>query len=254
MTTVQTHEQMTDLVDRHFSGTIRPRDERRMREHLPTCAPCREHYQRHLVLGALDPDAIPARIRIGVGLGLAPRSKSWWPWLTGASLAAATALFLVALPRASVPDLGFQARGAKAAPIARLFIYRLKDGSPPVRAQRTIHANDELGFAYQNPAGYERLLVFGVDSNRQVHWYYPAWTAATETPRAVPIARDSEVHELPEAVSHVLPTGPLRVIGVFANKSYNVKEAEEAVGAASSAARLPLAETQQIVEEFEVQP
>ncbi|WP_426756059.1 hypothetical protein [Myxococcus sp. Y35] len=67
------------LVDSHFSGRIAPPDERRMREHLPDCAHCRERYERQLLLARLDPAAPDARTRLARGLGLdAPAPVSPW--------------------------------------------------------------------------------------------------------------------------------------------------------------------------------
>ena len=48
------------LVDRHFAGSIAPRDEHTLREHLPSCVSCFARYERQLVLAKLDPRRLPA--------------------------------------------------------------------------------------------------------------------------------------------------------------------------------------------------
>ncbi|MFP2959625.1 hypothetical protein ACLEPN_17730 [Myxococcus sp. 1LA] len=74
------------LVDRHFSGRIAPPDERRMREHLPDCAHCRERYERQLLLARLDPSALDARTRLARGLGIETQTPApfWQRMIHGA--------------------------------------------------------------------------------------------------------------------------------------------------------------------------
>ncbi len=218
----------TALVARHFAGRIAPEEERRLREHLAGCAACREQYQRHLTLARLDPAALSPRERLAVGLGLAPAPRSLTRplWATLGAAAAALLVFIL-WPRVGPgPESGFSARGGAPEEAARLFAYRIVPGGPPAPLDKTMRAGDELAFAYQNQAGFRRLLVFGIDAARRVVWYHPAWSDAQADPGAVPILASAGVHELPEAVRHDLAPGPLVLIGLFLNQDLSVREAE----------------------------
>jgi MFS family permease len=68
-----------ELVERHFAGTILPVEERSLRPHLPGCDPCRDYYERHLVLARLDPEALSAQERLARGLGLRARREEESP-------------------------------------------------------------------------------------------------------------------------------------------------------------------------------
>lgn len=228
------------LVARHFAGRIAPDEERRLREHLAGCAACREQYERHLLLSRLDPAALSPRERLAVGLGLAPAPRTPARPLLAALGAAAAALLVVVLwPRGGPgPDGGFAARGGAPEEAARLFAYRIVPGEPPAPLGETMRARDELAFAYQNQAGFRRLLVFGIDAARRVVWYHPAWTDAQDDPVAVPILASAGVHELPEAVRHELAPGPLVLYGLFLNEDLSAREAERRLSGGADLPRL----------------
>src|SRR5262249_40540678 len=63
------------LVDAHFTGRISPARERDLRSPLAACDTCRDYYERHLFVSALDPRSRSAKDRLALGLGLAPRAK-----------------------------------------------------------------------------------------------------------------------------------------------------------------------------------
>jgi Putative zinc-finger len=233
-----------DLIDAHFAGRISPEAERRMREHLPDCADCRRHYERHLVLAGLDPGSLPAMRRIGRALGLrlpassaatasAPRPMRWMVAAT-ASAAALAAVFLVVRPRGDGGQ--YTARGGAEPAMPALFVYELqpvRELAPGDRVRRT----DDLAFAYANPGGYRRLLVFGVDEHRHVYWYYPAWTNPADDPRAVPLPDgrgDRTKHELPEGIRHDIDGDHLTLYAEFLNDDVGVRSVEARVAAAGA--------------------
>lgn len=222
---------MAEHVDRHFAGRISPRGERALREHLPACEACRRRYERHLLLAELDPQALGSEERLGRGLGLRPgrRGLALGPVLTlAAAGAACAALLWFALP-GRLPG-GFTARGGRPdGAEVELLVYRVQAGRPPQPVAEAIGPQDELAFAYRNPGGLGRLLVFGVDEHGHVYWYHPAWTDPQASPLAVPIARGAEPRELPEAVSHALDGAELRLFGVFTDRPVGVREVEEHV-------------------------
>ena len=227
------------LIDAHFSGTIAPGEERRMREHLTRCPSCRKYYGRHLVVAKLDPSALGAEARIARGLGLKARKTRivlQSAVLTGALAAA----LLVAVPFARTSPGTFTARGLPSTHEAELFAYRanpaqrLADGA-------TIHATDDLEFAYTNPHGYRRLLVYGVDDRLRVYWYFPAWTDPATEPRAISITSGPGLRELSEAIRHDLEGGALTIHAVFLDDDVSVRQVEAMVAASRGPAdALPL--------------
>jgi len=217
-------------VDRHFEGAISPKDERAMREHLPTCAACHAHYERWLLLSKLDPEALPAERRIARGLGLDRRSVPRILPVGAVTLLAAAAALLFFWVRAGSETTGFTARGAmSAAPSSRVFVYDVRPGEPAALAIGSVGKRDELAFAYENGAAKNRLMILGVDEHRHVYWFYPAWTSEAEDPVAVPIESDGRRHELPEAVRHHFDGTQLEIRAIFLDAPLAVREAEALV-------------------------
>jgi hypothetical protein len=171
-------------------------------------------------------------------------------------LAGTAALVLVLARPSRWHDEGaFQARGGSGQSDVRLLVYQLRQGQPAQPAPGTIGRRDELAFAYQNRAGWKRLLVFAADARKQVYWYYPAWTKASERPEAIDITTGTALVELREGVAHDLAPGSLRVFGLFTNRAIPVDEVERAVaGAAADARTVPIPDTAQVMHVLEVVP
>ena len=218
------------LVDRHFSGRIHPREEQRMREHLPGCAACREHYERHLLLARLDPRALDARTRLARGLGVDAREPaSPWRLALVPVAVACLALLMVRIPwnGASAGDDGFTARGVRnAGTDARLLAYAVEPGGRTTLLGPTLRPDQELAFAFRNPDAHRFLMVFARDAAGQVYWYHPSWTDPASNPSAIPILPTDAPRELPEAISHALPAGPLTLHAVFLDTPLTVQQME----------------------------
>jgi hypothetical protein len=224
---------MYRLVTAHFAGKISPANERALREHLPECDACRRYYERQLLLAELDPCAWTAEDRLAHGLGLPaqrPPARRWdFTVVLAAAALAACALWLVprlsGSPRANEPA-AFAARGDGLSSSAALFVYRLHAGEPPALVEDRVSPKDELAFAYVNPAGFEHLLVFGIDEHHHVFWYHPAWSNAADDPVGVSVVAGRDVHELPEAVRQDLDGGTLQVIALFTHDQISVRTIE----------------------------
>jgi len=221
----------TRAVDRHFAGALGPRRERALRQHLPACEVCRARYERHLLLAPLDPRALPAERRIAIGLGLRP-GRAWRRPALAAAAAAAALCALLLIGRSGPSE--FTARGPHSRP-AQLLVYRVPPGGSPVRAGRSMAAADELAFAFENPHGWRRLLVFGVDEHLHIYWYHPAWTEASSDPSAVPIASTGE---LPEAISHRYDGRRLVLHAVFTDEAITVRQVEAMIRGAADLSAL----------------
>ncbi len=223
------------LVDRHFRGTIAPQGELQLRTHLSTCASCHQRYERYLLLAQFDRSIASTKDRLARGLGLRPRRRTWFrPTVVALGLTAA----LLALSFWPSTQPAYVARGRAAADLDRaryrvaesesdlaLYVYRSAPGGTPQPVENgMIGSRDELAFAYQNRAGWSRLLVYAVDEARQIYWYHPGWTDVAAAPVAIPI--DAGRHELAEAIAQPLPRGRLDVHAVFTNDAVSVQEIE----------------------------
>jgi hypothetical protein len=212
------------LVDAHFAGTISPADERSLRGHLPTCAACTAYYDRHIVLASLDPRSLRPEDRMAIGLGLAQPRAPFPAWSAIGAVAAAAVIALAVLQ--ARPPVEFAPRGAPAVGHPSFFAYRIDPASRLSAQGSTIRANDDLAFAFTNPGGLRRLLVYGVDEHRHVYWYYPAWSDPTDDPRAIVVDRGEALRELPEAIRHEIDGNRLTIHAVFLDEDVSVRQVE----------------------------
>lgn len=235
---------MQSHVDAHFSGTITPADERAMRAHLDGCETCRARYRRRLLLAKLDPQALSADVRIAQGLGLRKeRAPARFAWPAVAALLAAAAAVLLLLraphePRAPHADEGFAARGGDAgarveqdAAASPLHVYRVPSREEgrggPVPLFETVQRHAELAFAYENGDRKKYLMIFAVNEDGRVYWFYPGWTDPTANPRAVAITAEAGLHELPDAVVHRFDGSKLELHALFLDEPMTVREIEQ---------------------------
>ncbi len=234
-------------IDDHFAGHLSAGDERRMRLHLPGCAACRRHYDRHLLLASLDPEAPAVHERLATGLGMGvPRWRSvaarlheggkgwpgWRPWSAAGIVAAAAAIALVGTRVAQERAMPFQARGA-ATPGAHAFVYEAKKGQASKRVNESIAPSAELAFGYENAANKPYFMAFGVDEHRHVYWYHPGWTDPASDPASISISGGPERRLLPEAIGHDLDGTVLEVHAWFLDRPMNTKAVEVEVRAAA---------------------
>jgi hypothetical protein len=215
------------LIDAHFAGTIAPPDEGALRAHLYSCPSCRGYYRRHLLFSRFDPRAKSAKARIARGLGLRLKRKDGAVWTWAVAFSAAVVLAVV-VPLTRRAPSEFSARGGNERGEPAFFAYRMNP-SVELAPGSTIHASDDLAFAYANPSGFRRLLVYGVDEHKHVYWYYPAWSNPGDDPHAVAVASDPQVRELPEAIRHDLDGRELTLHAVFLDGDTGVRDVESAV-------------------------
>ena len=260
--THDSHRRMRDAIDAHFAGTGAPRAEREMRAHLPDCAECHGYYEQHLLLASLDPAGLSSEVRLARGLGLrvarAPGNSAFgWLGLCGAAVAALALVYLGQgqLRRGHPHETAGEATGSAAAPTVaspgemttrgspasvaaarspEVQIYRFAHDAPAGVAERAgevIQAADELAFAYRNPGGLARLMVFAVDEHGHVYWYHPGWSDAADNPTAVPISTAPGLHELPAAVLHKFDGERIMIHALFTDRDLSVRQIEGALAA-----------------------
>lgn len=255
------HRPFFRRIDAHFARAISAAEERELRLHLRECATCRQYYERHLLLEKLDPVAegtgAETRIAVGLGLGL-ERRRATAHYALAAAVTLVLALGLPAqigemavgaklrsrvaqTPPATtgaapsppvVPTQPFEeselaARGLATQSVSsHLLVYRFRSNRAAELVEQAIGRNDELAFAYANPEGFDRVLIFGVDEHRHIYWYHPAWSKQREDPTGVTIAGGPGVHELAEAVRQPLDGHTLHVIALFTRDKLSVKTVE----------------------------
>jgi len=218
------HAKARTLIQRHFALSISPSDEHTLRQHLADCQECGAWYERHLLLASLDPRAPSDERRLAVGLGLSsPRHRSAFSVQLGLAFAvvAMFALFFYTKPAE------FEARGqGEHGRVAQVFVYRVQAGQAAAAVNGRFTKTDELAFAYVNSAGFEKLMIFGVDEHQHVYWYHPGWSSQAENPHAIDIESGPELHELPEAIAHQLDGKSLKIHALFSNSELSVRDVE----------------------------
>lgn len=234
------HHSIRDAVDRHFSGRIRPAEERAMREHLPDCEECRHYYDRHLLLARADTGSIDSKTRLALGLGISARRRSWvWALPAVAAVAAATLLFVLSGSKLATDD-GFTARGAVQPSAAELRVYRVLPQGAASAVLDRIDANDELAFAYRNPAGARYLMVFARDEAGGLYWYVPVWLEPGSNPSAAPIVETETLTELPTAVRQQLPRDEVWLHAIFMTDEVAVQQVEDLARRLPASTQVPL--------------
>jgi hypothetical protein len=231
-----THCAQRRLIDRHFAARITPREESALRAHLPGCDPCRARYERHMLHAELVGGRPHMAERLAVGLGVGPTPvarashdlRSQGRWVLAAATAAACVALAVHGQIGHAPDSEFSARGpASNVTGGALEIYRVAEDGSTEPSEGWVSARGELAFAYRNPTGFARLLVFGVGDGGDIYWFHPAWTDESQDPVAVPIDVGEGPFELPEAIHHEVRGSRLRVVALFTNDALSVRAVEE---------------------------
>jgi hypothetical protein len=188
--------------------------------------------------------------RLAVGLGLppapaapplahlpsrrtSPRTSSRTSlrsWFVTAAAAATCLALLVIGRQGPAPEGEYGVRGlASDETGAALEVYRITPGAAPQPSEGWMAAGDELVFAYRNPTGFARLMVFGLDDRGGIYWFHPAWTDPAQDPVAVPIDAGVGPFELREAIRHQVRGSGLRIVALFMNAALSVRALEDGV-------------------------
>ena len=226
------------LVDRHFGQGKPLRSVAKLWRHLESCQTCRQRYRAHALLEHLNEESPRAAQERLAPKALKVAPSTYRPLMTLGGLGLAFAgLALFALPRIQGPTPPFVARGgAGSMAAASLSLYRVaakpaSDGPASKRLiEGTLMQGDGLAFSYTNPQepGYAFLMVFAVDANRDVSWFWPAWQEPHTNPAAKEISEGGSF-ELPEAVFHDFAVGDLEIVGLFLKAPLHVKDVEAVI-------------------------
>jgi len=233
-------------IDRYFAGSLPPAAATSMFERLWRCAACRTRYERHLLHERTLPDgdqrgqdrlwrsivATASGVHAARAARVSPdaRPPGFWPSTLVAAGALAGVLLLVVGGARTRTATAPVARGATveepAKPTVHFFRSVGEHQTEPVA--RTIHADDGILIAYSNPgAELSYLMVFAVDVQGGVHWYYPAYETPGQNPAAPAIRTRALGVELGEEIRHALPVGPLRIFALFLPRPMRAEQVEE---------------------------
>ena len=157
---------------------------------------------------------------------------------------AAAALFLVFMAVGLLPDdapsqtamTGIAARGAAQTlddwVSVALFRRDVRHGGTlylPVGDVLSASAAVTVAYEDRSSVPFSYLMVFGVDSGGEVHWYYPAYIDEAQNPQSISTGQTRGRNTLPDEITHALPGGPLVFFGLFSNTPLDVRQVESAV-------------------------
>ncbi|MSP60985.1 MAG: hypothetical protein EXR72_11695 [Myxococcales bacterium] len=270
------------LIDSLLLEPLAPAKWQKLRAHLPSCASCRDRYNRvslaeRMLHGGKAAQGQPSPAcfaRIGAALfdgmsaqgpklgGLA-RVPRWAFSVFALSVTAALLPFLLRTPmKGPSATAEFAVRGATTDPAqqagVRAFCLKSQDGAtavqPLVGTTAQCATGDLLKLTYTNKEGYEDLFLFGVDAHYGIKWYEPRPPSTISIPavRAVdqPLGGAIKV-----GVNH--DPGAVRIYALFAHAPIAAREVEAAVdelkrrGAPlrdDAASTLPLGERSDLVQ------
>lgn len=111
--------------------------------------------------------------------------------------------------------------------------YRVAGPKSPEPLGATLSARDGLVFSYTNLGAHAfgYLMIFGVDANGGVRWFYPAYLSAAENPQSIPIERNRANVALGEVVEQDFAEGPLTLYALFSETRTDVRSIERWVEA-----------------------
>jgi hypothetical protein len=159
------------------------------------------------------------------------------PRLLAPALAAAAALAAAVWVSRPAPHPDFTPRGTTnpTGPGRHLGFEAFVHPSSRAQARRPLHEGDALApgdglsFLLYNRSHQEaRFLLFGVDAEHTVHWFYPAYLAPGTDPTSPVLAAAPEVVSLSEGVTPDHPAaGDFQVVAVFAPEELRVQRVEQ---------------------------
>lgn len=247
-----THWRSQKWIVRHFQDQLSRKQEKAMRRHLAECMECRAIYAAQMLAegrNSMESDLRHQRFeRALFGPAITTQETTtkdniqtqhsgapWQYFLRWTALAASTAavfIVFVVWPYLfpTIREKGGSSNSANQYVSISIF------GRSPAGQFRPIPKSvingQPLAFAYlnQSPRQFDRLMIFGVDEQYEVYWFYPAWTDSRTNPTAYPIRPGPKAVELPEQVTHSFSGKWLRIWGVFTRKrDLSVKHIELAI-------------------------
>jgi ferric-dicitrate binding protein FerR (iron transport regulator) len=217
-------------------------------EHVAACTVCTATVKRlERLVGELRAPAIPHADAARVARTMArldePAPRRSRLWIGGAALAMAAAAIAVVWIRPG-HDGTFTARGGGDRSLERevgATVYTLASSARPLAPETEVAAETAfvVGFRDLPSAPAVWALAFAVDVRHDVHWLYPAYTARSDDPLAVPLVPGAGETLMPDAavLDHVA-RGPMRIVVMIAPAQLRVSAIETLHGDELSLAAL----------------
>ena len=229
-----------------LDGELTTNRSRVVSDHIASCAACRKRKAslEHLLRAAKNaypPPAAPG-FTAAVMRRTSARSKpriSRLAWASGLATVAAAGIAIVATDS----EGDFVARGGsklEAHLSARNMGFEVFQDGRALMPGTSVNPRQGLSFRIFNRSGRPaHLSLFGIDTQGEIHWFYPAWLNAELTPTSHFVPAEPSVQTLPQAVAPVdVPLGPLEIIAMFTDKPIDVRTVEAIVASGIGAESL----------------
>ena len=174
-------------------------------------------------------DLVPALDRaIATGVDTPSRRARTPIWIASLlTMAAAVALIVL-----REPTLEFRAKSAMEAmrspTRAAVRIHRPVPKQSPAPVNTEFSRREGLLVSYTNVGAdpFTHLMVFAVDADAEVRWFYPAYLVAGTDPASVAIEPDQVRKMLDNEISHKYALGPLTLYALFTHVPLHVSAVE----------------------------
>ncbi|MEQ8279446.1 MAG: hypothetical protein RMA76_18575 [Deltaproteobacteria bacterium] len=213
-----------ELLERQFhDGPLSPEEDRELQALLRESEELRAEYRKLVEMergleGADIPNAQLERLLARGApparqVAEAPPVRRLPTFAVAGGLAAACVLIAVL----AWPEGGVGVRGGEATGRTAWLSVFLESGEGLEPATPSVPADAGWAFAYTNlrESKSRHLAVVGLDAAGHAHWFHPAYTDASQSPRSVRIEAGAADRELGEVVRIQPAPGPMRVCGLF---------------------------------------
>jgi hypothetical protein len=257
----------SDLV-LFLEGEVTQTRAEEIKAHLAVCQPCRERLEQDKqiveALSVTDSELERSdlvsliRSRNLQSSKPVPRRFGLLPLCLGAAAAAGLAIVMVVLHLSSSSEFGVKGTSPGAFEQDRwvgLQVYQVRGAdAQPSRLGEELSSGADLLFSYSNTGKdpFKCLMVFAIDSQGAVHWFYPAFLEAGSDPASIEISPGERI-ELRERIRHAYAPGTLTIIGLFTRAPVRVSEVE-ALDMRGGGARIPVEDSAQRVVTTRVLP
>ncbi len=234
-----------DLL-RYITGSLPSEQAAALDEHLAHCPQCTKTKNElmaatsHLAPdpGEFDEPEIAKNVMTLIRMGRAepePTRPSFfrpvWVLVPAAAACLLALVILMAWPQPEAGTEGFHVRGGNEDPDRWVSVRAFRATAEGYqKVGENMKASDALAFSYSNHSEtYRHLMVFAVNPEGQVFWYYPAHTEEGVDPNSIAIGKEAKDVPLPDQIRHPLRAGPLRLFALFSPNSLHVSDVETAV-------------------------
>jgi hypothetical protein len=113
--------------------------------------------------------------------------------------------------------------------VSVVLFQRNRSSSEYTLVTRRITSGNPIAVTYEDRSrsSHRYLMVFGVDSKKQIFWLYPGYTDPSKNPTSIEITTNGKRVSLPDEVVHSYAPGRMRFFGLFTDTPLNVLDVEQ---------------------------